>query len=202
MSWFSRCYDPLLALPERLHFGARRRELLAGTEGRVLELGAGTGANLPHYPDHVELVLSEPDDGMRALLASKAERRPRTRVEDAKGESLPHPDASFDVVVATLVLCSVRDPGQVVGEIRRVLRNGGRFLFLEHVASEGWRGSLQRGLDPVWQEVAGHCHLHRDPLPFLRETGFDVRNVRVDRPWVVPPFLQPILSGEAVRACR
>ncbi|MCB9685143.1 MAG: class I SAM-dependent methyltransferase [Alphaproteobacteria bacterium] len=197
MSWFSRLYDPLLAPAERLVFAVRRRELLAATSGRVLELGAGTGANLPHYPADVDLVLTEPDDGMRSLLVPRAERRPMTEVHDARGESLPFPDASFDVVVATLVLCSVRDPARVVSEVRRVLRDDGRFLFLEHVASEGWRGSLQRGLDPAWQAIAGHCHLHRDPLPVLAEGGFEVHDARVERPWVVPPFLQPILSGVA-----
>ncbi|MCA9491838.1 MAG: class I SAM-dependent methyltransferase [Myxococcales bacterium] len=202
MSWFSRFYDPLLAPAERLVFAVKRRELLAATSGRVLELGAGTGANLQHYPDDVELVLTEPDDGMRSLLEPRAERRPRTEVHDARGESLPFPDASFDVVVATLVLCSVRDPEAVASEIRRVLRDDGRFVFLEHVASDGWRGSLQRGLDPAWQAIAGHCHLHRDPLPVLARAGLRVHDARIERPWVVPPFLQPILSGVAFPAVR
>jgi SAM-dependent methyltransferase len=197
MSWLSLIYDPILALPERWVLSGLRREILSGLAGRVLEIGAGSGANLAHFPPDVDLVATEPDAGMRALLEGRAEVRPRTQVVGASAERLPFPEASFDAAVGTLVLCSVHDPDLAAAELRRVLRPGGRYLFLEHTASDGWRGLLQRAMDPAWQRVAGRCHLRRDPRPTLAAAGFELGGVREIRPRIWPPFFQPLVLGEA-----
>src|SRR5688500_11413473 len=121
-------YDPFLALGERRGMSDNRRALLRGAAGRVLEIGAGTGANLTAYPPDLEgLVVTEPDPGMaRRLRRHVARHRPDAEVLCVGAESLPFPDGAFDVVVATLVLCTVPDPAAAVAEVRRVLRPGGR----------------------------------------------------------------------------
>jgi len=134
-------YDPSLALGERRGMAARRRALLAQARGRVLELGAGTGLNLAHYPaDVATLVVSEPDAAMRARLARRVERAGRhARVVEASAEALPFADATFDTVVSTMVLCTVQDVGAALAEIRRVLAPGGRLLLIEHVRASSPR---------------------------------------------------------------
>ncbi len=131
----ARLYDPVLALGERRGMAARRLALLARARGRVLEIGAGTGRNLGAYPGAVEeLVLTEPDAGMRGRLRRRVERAGHPAAIVAAGaEALPFPDASFDTVVSTMVLCTVEDVAAAAAEARRVLRPGGRLLFAEHV---------------------------------------------------------------------
>ena len=128
-------YDPFLWWGEIAGMRRRRRALVAAAHGRVLEIGAGTGLNIPHYPaDIADLVLTEPEPAMRRRLAGRLERHGRTAsIVDAPAERLPLPDASVDTVVATLVLCTVADPARALGEIARVLRSDGRLLFIEHV---------------------------------------------------------------------
>lgn len=175
--------------------GPIRQELLCGVRGEVLEIGAGTGANLPHYPPEVRLVATEPDPYM--LRRAKRRSSP-IYVEwvEAAAESLPFPSGRFDAAVATLVLCSVNDPQQALAEIYRVLKPGGRFYFFEHVASEspGWRRA-QRLLTPVWKRLAAGCHLDRDTLRFIAEAGFRIGYVKSERS---VPF-QPVVYGEALR---
>ena len=151
-------YDPFLALGERRGMASRRRALLALARGRVLELGAGTGLNLAHYPAAVgELVLTEPDSAMCARLARRVARSGRdATVVAARAEALPFRDGAFDTVVSTLVLCTVEDPVAAVREVRRVLAPGGRLLFAEHVRASAPR--LAR-----WHRVAP---LARKPPPF------------------------------------
>jgi SAM-dependent methyltransferase len=197
MAWFAPCYDGLLAMAEAGWLGDLRRELLADVAGVVVELGAGTGANLPWYPPRVALHLTEPDPDMRERLSRRATTRPGTTVHAASAEALPFGDATVDVVVCTLVLCSVADVDRAVDEAFRVLRPGGVLLFVEHVASPGWRGRVQRGLDPVWQACAGGCHLHRDPLPSIRRHA--PPDVRTSWPRAMPPFLQPLQIGRVIR---
>jgi SAM-dependent methyltransferase len=133
----------------------------------VLELGAGTGGNLSLYPSSVTRL-------MREMLRRKLSGRPEVEVLEATAESLPVPVRSFDTVVATLVLCSVKDPAQVVAEIHRVLRPGGTFLFLEHIGAPAgtWTRRVQGALEPVWKRLAGNCHLTRHPGPLLEAAGF------------------------------
>jgi SAM-dependent methyltransferase len=141
--------------------------------GRVLELGIGTGMNLPLYQDITSLHAVEPDPYMLRRARERARGRPfPVEIAAAGAESLPFPDASFDTVVATFVFCTIPDPAAAAAEALRVLRPGGRLLFAEHVRS----GvppvhATQRALEPVWKRLAGGCHLTRDPVALFRAAG-------------------------------
>jgi SAM-dependent methyltransferase len=157
---------------------AWRSELLRDAHGRVLELGAGTGLNLDCYPTDIEsLTLVEPDARMRRRLQRKVTSHrlaPRCTILDLPGESLALQAATFDVVVATLVLCSVRCVPIVLDQARRVLCNGGRLLSIEHIAAPPGtaRSRAQVWLEPAWKCLAGGCHLRRDPRAYLPAAGF------------------------------
>jgi SAM-dependent methyltransferase len=139
------------------HYFELRRNALAPARGRVLEIGGGTGFNLPHYPADIEqLIVTEPAPGMleRARRRAAASDLPVT-VQQASAESLPFEDSSFDTVVSTLVLCSVHDVDRAVAEIHRVLRPGGQLLFFEHVRSDDpRRARWQDRLERPWTAVA------------------------------------------------
>jgi ubiquinone/menaquinone biosynthesis C-methylase UbiE len=192
-------YDRWMRGTEEACLGAWRAELLTRLAGDVLEVGAGTGANVRLYPPSVRrLVLAEPDPHMRARLAEKARERAGARVSDATAEALPFPDGSFDAVVATLVLCSVRDPGTALSEMRRVLRDGGRIVFLEHVASdEPARYAWQRRIEPLWKRVAGNCHLTRRTAEALEAAGFEMESIVHESVRKSLPFVRPSIRGYA-----
>jgi ubiquinone/menaquinone biosynthesis C-methylase UbiE len=195
---FAAAYDPVMTRVERAGLASLRRELLATATGHVAELGAGTGANLEHYPTDLErLTLVEPAADMALRLrrhAARVELPWPVDIHEAPAEALPLDDASVDTVVSTLTLCTVDDPGLALTEVRRVLRPGGRLLVLEHVAGEpAW---LQRGLDPAWQVLGRGCHLRRDTRTALRSAGFDVADLE-DRPLPMPPPVRPGLVGVA-----
>jgi ubiquinone/menaquinone biosynthesis C-methylase UbiE len=195
-------YDWSLASAEAACLGEWRRALLAVAHGDVLEVGAGTGANLPHYPAAVRrLVLLEPDAGMRARLKRAAGERPDVTVIDATAESIPLPDKAFDVVVSTFVLCSVDSPGRSLGEVWRLLRPQGRLLFLEHVAAEARPGRLrwQRLLEPAWRCMAGNCHLTRRTEAAIAEMGFQLEDIRRESIRKVAGVVRPSIRGTARR---
>ncbi|HYD10289.1 MAG TPA: class I SAM-dependent methyltransferase [Acidimicrobiales bacterium] len=174
---FAAAYEWMIAGSEEACVRDWRAELLGGISGRVLEVGAGTGLNLPHYDGAAvtDLVLTEPDAAMRTKLDIKAVALGvKATVVDAGAERLPFDDESFDAVVSTLVLCSVRDQQAALAEIRRVLRPGGTLVFLEHVAAEhdAHRLKRQRRLEPVWKRVLGNCHLTRRTEQAIRDAGF------------------------------
>jgi ubiquinone/menaquinone biosynthesis C-methylase UbiE len=178
-----------------------RRELLAGAEGRVLEVGAGTGFNLPHYPDTVsELVLTDSLDGMLRRAEKRASDSGRdVATARAAVESLPYDDGSFDTVVGSLVLCSVDDQARALAEIRRVLRPGGRYLFLEHVRSGDPK--LARKQDRyagVWGVVAFGCHPNRDTLASI-EAAFEVEEVERGEMPHAPKLVRPYVLGRAAK---
>ena len=186
---------------ERSCLRAWRSELLADVTGHVLELGAGTGHNLDCYPDSVQaLTLTEPDPHMRRRLEKKLARhelRDRCTLLGATAESLSTKAASFDAVVATLVLCSVDSVPVVLAEVRRVLRPGGRLLLIEHIAAP--QGSARRHaqsfFEPVWKRLAGGCHLQRDPRVHLGNTGF-IAEQALERDFRgVPGFIKAGLMG-------
>ena len=183
-------YDPFLWLGERRGMAARRRALLTGVSGRVLEVGAGTGLNLPFYDAGADVVLTEPDAAMRARL-----RRRGVEVVDAPAEALPFADASFDVVVSTLVLCTCADPVAAIGELRRVLRPGGRLVFIEHVRADDARRQ-DRWARP-WRVFAHGCRCNQPTLALLR-AELDVRCEFA--PWRgMPSIVSPLAIGEARR---
>jgi ubiquinone/menaquinone biosynthesis C-methylase UbiE len=195
----ARIYDPFLALGEHRGMRARRRALLARAQGRVLELGAGTGLNLAHYPDEVELVLSEPEPAMRAAVDRRVARSGRTaRVVAAPAEALPFPDGSFDTVVSTMVLCTVGDPEAAIAEARRVLRPGGRLLFVEHVRAQSSRlARWQDRLAGPWAVCAQGCRCNLQTEALLAR---ELRLERVTRArWRgMPAVVGPLIVGEAV----
>jgi SAM-dependent methyltransferase len=158
-----------------------RRQLLAGLQGRVLELGSGAGSSFEHYPASVEHVLAvEPD----AIARREAAERARglavpIAVVEGDGESIPAADASVDAVVVMGVLCTVPDPAAALREIRRVLRPGGELRFWEHVRSEHvvFR-ALQRTLDRLfWTRSLGGCETTRDTLGAIVAAGFEPQRV-------------------------
>src|SRR6266516_6680149 len=170
----------MMASTERAGLADRRAELVASARGATLELGAGTGLNLRHYPPAVtELVLTEPDRHMARRLRARAARGQRpAEVVEAPAERLPFDDQRFDTAVATLVLCTAEDPGRALAEVGRVLRPGGRLLFIEHVrAPDGGRlARWQDRLERPWGLVAGGCPPNRDTLAVLRASTLSVES--------------------------
>ncbi|HSG81313.1 MAG TPA: class I SAM-dependent methyltransferase [Gemmatimonadota bacterium] len=182
-----------------------RAALLGNLNGEVLEVGAGTGLNLPFYPPVLtRLVLSEPDPHMRHELAKKvrASNTPRAELLDASLDDLRVPAESFDVVVGTLVLCSVPRLDAALAEIRRVLRPRGRFVFLEHVAAEDRPRRLrwQRRVEPVWIRLSGGCHLTRRTADAIVTAGFAIADIRRESMRKAWPLVRPTIRGAAVKA--
>jgi ubiquinone/menaquinone biosynthesis C-methylase UbiE len=202
---FARFYDRLLAGTEDAGLAEMRDALLATASGRVLELGAGTGLNLPHYTDAVtELVMTEPDPPMaerlRERLTAEGTAAGRPSVTEALAEDLPFDDGSFDVVVATLVLCTVEDPGRAVAEARRVLVEDGRLLYLEHVRSSRPRlARWQDWLERPWGWFAGGCHPNRATGELLAGAGFWIDSIDRDSLPKAPPIVRPLIRGVARR---
>lgn len=199
-------YDPFMRQTERACLADWRAELLEPVRGAVLEIGSGTGANLEHYPATVRrLVLCEPDPHMRAPLTRRAYASPLpTEVVDASAESLPYGPDRFDFVVGTLVLCSVQSPASALAEIRRVLKPGGQFLYMEHVAAEGNPGrlALQRACEPVWKRVAGNCHLTRDTRRLIESAGFELLSYTRQSMGKALPIVRPCVRGAARVSAR
>ena len=193
-------YDPFLWLGERAGMRIHRVELLAQARGRVLEIGAGTGLNLAHYPEAVdELVLTEPEEPMAQRLEARLQAaHAGGKVLRAAAEAIPVADQSVDTVVSTMVLCTVDDPRRAADEIRRVLRPGGALLFIEHVRSEGGLlGRLQDVFKEPWRRFARNCHCNRRTLELLNEHGFHVEQLQTAA-WRRMPFIvRPLVVGRA-----
>lgn len=182
---FPVLYDLAMWPAERFYLGRLRRELLAAAGGRVLEIGAGTGANLTHYGRRAQVVLSEPDRAM--LHRARLDGRPAVL---AAAERLAFAGASFDTVVSTLVLCTVADPAASLAEIRRILRPGGDLLLLEHVrSSDPDTARLQARLTPAWKKLARGCHLDRDTAATVAAAGFQIRLIRHFEPARLFPLI-------------
>ena len=197
-------YDRMSAAAERVALAEMRARVLEPASGRVLEIGAGTGLNLARYPKGgQEVVLTEPEPAMARRLAKKlGPDPPAARIVDARAESLPFEDESFDTAVSTLVLCSVSDQAKALAEVRRVLKPGGRLLFMEHVRAESPRlARWQDRLNPVWKVVANGCNCNRDTLAAIQAAGFAIEEVergelRVPK---APPLTRPYVLGRATR---
>lgn len=198
---FAAMYDRGLKATEEAGLGEMRDELLAAASGRVLELGAGTGVNLDHYPPAVsELVLVEPDPHMaKRLRARLAESKRQATVLEAPAERLPLEDGEFDLAVSTLVLCTVPDPTAALAELRRVLAPGGRLLLIEHVRAGDarlarWQDRLQR----PWHFLADGCHCNRDTAANLAAAGFETAGLERGQLPKTPPIIQPLIRGTVV----
>ena len=194
---FAATYDPLLARAERRGIAAARHGLLAQVRGRVLEIGAGTGLNVEHYPEGSDVTYTEPDAHMAKRLRARG-----VAVVQAGAESLPFADSSFDTVVSTLVLCTVPDVSDALREVRRVLLPGGRLLFLEHVRAEPG-SSLERWQDRLhgpWHALAGGCNCNRDLLEALTAESFELVELRRELWRFMPPIVRPVLIGATAPA--
>ena len=174
----ARRYDQGMWLLEHARLRDLRRALLAEARGAVLEIGAGTGANLPLYGDGVVVTAVELRPERLAAAARKAHAAgcaADITVVAADAHWLPFPDAAFDTLVATLVFCSVEQPAAVLAELRRVLRPGGRLLLLEHVRGQTpWTRRLTDWLHPLWFALQGECHLNRETAATVAAAGFRV----------------------------
>lgn len=198
---FAALYDLLAPAAERAYYGSRRAEVVGGAAGRVLEIGAGTGANLPYYPAGTALVAAEPNPHMlrRARRRATRLRRPVAWVQ-AAAESLPFEDESFDAVVSTLVLCSVGEPEAAARELWRVLRPGGMLRLIEHVrAEEPALARWQDRVTPIWRRLGAGCHPNRPTLAILERAGFQPVRARLELfgPAPVRPHVVAILRKPA-----
>jgi SAM-dependent methyltransferase len=202
---FARLYGWAAPLVERAGAGRQRARLLRRASGRVIEVGAGPGANFAHYPGAVTDVLAvEPEPALHRLAGRAAERAQiPVWVVDGVAERLPARSGAFDTAVSTLVLCTVPDPAVALAELHRVLRPGGRLLFWEHVRAEGAAlAGVQRALDAtVWPRLGGGCHVHRDTVGAIEAAGFVVAEVdRFRLPGRGAPLpLSPQALGVAIR---
>jgi ubiquinone/menaquinone biosynthesis C-methylase UbiE len=198
---FSAIYDRAMKSTEEAGMREIRREALTEARGRVVDIGAGTGLNLDLFPAEVsELVLAEPDEHMLKRLRPKlAESGRKAEAVQAPAERLPFDDDSFDTAVFTLVLCTVPDPKGALAEAARVLRPGGRLLFVEHVRSEDpglarWQDRLER----PWHFLGDGCHCNRDTVATIEASPFELESVESGELPKAPPLVRPLVRGSAV----
>jgi ubiquinone/menaquinone biosynthesis C-methylase UbiE len=197
---FAASYDRLMAGSERAVLHGHRASLVSRAKGDVLEVGGGTGANLPFYGAGVdELVITEPEEPMARRLEHKlAGYSLPARVISAPAEDIPFEDASFDFVVSTLVLCTVDDPARALSEIHRLLKPGGQLAFLEHVRSDDPRlARWQDRLHGMQVRLAYGCHCNRRTLENIERAGFSVTELEHDRMRKAPPIVRPLIVGIA-----
>ena len=197
--WFAFTYDRMSAKAEKAGLGALRKELLVEASGDVLEIGGGTGANLAYYGPAVEtLTVTEPETPMLRRLQRRAnEHAPSAKVLRAPAEDLPFDDATFDMVVSTLVLCGVDDQPRALRELHRVLRPGGRLMFMEHVRSDEPRlARFQDRMNGLNRFVVC-CDCNRPTLQTIEAEGFEVTRLQRTTMPKAPPFVRPLIVGVA-----
>jgi ubiquinone/menaquinone biosynthesis C-methylase UbiE len=178
----------------------RKRALLSGLHGNVLEIGPGTGPNLTYYPRDIHWLGIEPNPAMYPYVEKEARRLGlQIELRDGHAETLDAPDNSMDAVVSTLVFCSVRDPKKALQEVLRVLKPGGRFVFVEHVAAPRNTGSrrFQSFIRPVWSLFSDGCHPDRETWTAIEKAGFS--QVKIDHFRIPAPIIGPHISGFAVK---
>lgn len=203
-------YDPATKIAERLWFHDHREYLVQELEGRVLDLGAGTGAMFPYFavatdtcPLDVHAI--EPDPHMRQRAERKAtDLNLDVSIQLARAEALPYETNTFDTVIASLVFCTIADVDTALGEVARVLKPGGEFRFFEHIHSTGLRGWLQDVATPLWRRVAGGCHLNRNTADvFADDPQFKIREIEqlnigmvLIKPFVRGCFYQSLMGHQ------
>ena len=197
---FAAGYDRVMASSEHATLHHHREALIPQAHGSVLEIGGGTGANLPLYGAGVEtLTLTEPEGPMlKRLQRHVSEQSVAATVLRAPAEDLPFEDDSFDFAVSTLVLCTVDDQPRALRELHRVLRPGGRLLFIEHVRSDEERlARWQDRLNPVQLRVGHGCNCNRPTVQTIGETGFSIKTLEHDTIAKAPPIVRPLVIGVA-----
>ena len=199
--FFAAMYDRMSRGSEAAGLQAHREALLAGASGRVVEIGAGTGRNLAFYGDDVDsLTITEPDPHMARKLERRIEEHPRpVELVRAPAEELPFEDDEFDVAVSTLVLCGVEDQSRALGEVRRVLKPGGRLLFIEHVRSDD--PGLARKQDRMngLNRIVARCNCNRSTLDAIRAAGFTITDLQHAELQKAPEFVRPLVIGAAIQ---
>ncbi len=204
MSFYEdRIFPPVMEWATRV-FRREIADLVSMAEGRVLEIGAGTGANLGYYTHSVsEVVGIEPVEAMletaKKQVAQSSHGVPVTlQVGDAR--DLPFEDESFDSVVACLVYCTIPNPDVAAKEMHRVLKPGGKLIFFEHVASKKpWIGRLQKTLNPAWRNLACGCEITRDTRSLFESAGFSYQKINDFNHPKVPALMAPVISGIAIK---
>jgi len=200
---FAYFYDNLMLKTEEACLKEWRQKLLKNVSGNVLEIGAGTGANIEFYSEDVNLVLAEPDKNMRQQIESKISNSnlKNALVSTGTAEQIEAEDDSFDFVVSTLVCCSVTNPELALLEIKRVLKPGGSLVFLEHVGAK--QGSKRRRwqniINPFWKKLAGNCHLNRDTEASILSAGFKINDIKRESMRKTIPIVRPAIRGMAVK---
>ena len=197
-------YDSLLAKSEEACLMEWRSELVKHVHGNVLEIGAGTGANILFYPKNgIELTLSEPDKHMRTQLEEKVKDQGLDHVTISSHtiEENHRPDATFDCVVSTLVCCSVPNLASAFSEIKRILKPDGYFIFLEHVGAEKGtrRRRWQNRLTPLWCKISGNCHLNRETEIAFNNAGFTFKEIKRESMRKATPLVRPTIRGIAIK---
>ena len=197
-------YDSLLAKSEEACLTEWRNELVKHVQGNVLEIGAGTGANILFYPKNgIELTLSEPDKHMRTQLEEKVKNEGLDHVTISSHtiEKNHRPDATFDCVVSTLVCCSVPNLASAFSEIKRILKPDGYFIFLEHVGAEKGtrRRRWQNRLTPLWCKISGNCHLNRETEIAFKNAGFTFKEIKRESMRKATPLVRPTIRGIAIK---
>ncbi len=206
MSFLKACfYDYFMSKVEEACLKGWRREILEYACGDVLEIGAGTGANIKYYSDRVtRLVLSEPDKHMRRILKLNVSKRNSDKIHIVEGsaEHIRTGDESFDCVVTSLVCCSVSNLDAALEEIKRVLKSKGWFVFLEHVAAADGTATRrwQNRINPIWRAIMGNCHLNRETEAAIISAGFKIVKIHRESMCTFLPVVRPTIRGVAEKA--
>jgi len=175
-------YDFFMRPLEAQSLSEMRKNLMNQASGSILELGVGTGANIPYYHQEmiISLVLSDFEEPEKIKKHTAEKVRKHVTIEDiaykkVDAQNIPFKDESFDTVISTLIFCSVSDVKKGLEEIKRVLKPNGKFLFIEHVISPNPSlASIMNGVSPLWEKVAHGCHLNRDFEKSLTENHFHI----------------------------
>jgi len=207
---FAAVYDLATALIERTLLRPHREYLVANLDGTVLDLGAGTGAMFPYFESvataSTEFHAIEPDPHMRRQAAEQANTQATPiHIESSPAEALPYDEDTFDVVITSMVFCTIPDIESAMSEITRVLKPGGELRFFEHVIDDGWRARLQSALAPLWKRLAGGCHLTRQTgTRLVADQSFDVVEIERLNLGITPirPFVRGRLRKRSVSSTR
>jgi ubiquinone/menaquinone biosynthesis C-methylase UbiE len=201
--WYKRFFAYMMAKESAQYnhmVGDRKQNLLGNLHGNVLEIGAGTAPNLAYYPTGVRWLGIDSNPAMFPYAQQEAKRLGLTiELREGQAEHLPAVNDSIDAVVSTLVLCSVHDPHKALQEVLRVLKPGGQFIFIEHVAAarQTRLRRIQSFIRPVWQLFSDGCHPDRETWETIQNAGFNqlqIEHFRVDT-----PFISPHISGFAIK---
>lgn len=204
MSYFmSFFYDKVMKSTEEACLIDWRKELLKDVQGKVLEIGAGTGASLALYPrdKNLELFLCEPDKNMRHQLVEKIKQSGKQNITvlNSSAEAIDSENDSYDFVFLSLVCCSVKNADLALSEIKRVLKPEGKFIFIEHVAAKKGSGrrKWQDRLNGIWRLIAGNCHLNRETEKSIINAGFRIDEIKRESLRKAPPIVRPTIRGIA-----